>query len=72
MRCYVATPTVDYPKEKAILYLPDIFGIDLPNHQVREDEDLREADSTLRADLLPAFGRRLREERIQGDRARNP
>lgn len=35
MRCYVATPTVDYPKDKAILYLTDIFGIDLPNHQVR-------------------------------------
>ena len=23
---YVATPTVDYPKDKAILFLPDVFG----------------------------------------------
>lgn len=51
VRCYVATPTVDYPKEKAILYLTDIFGIDLPNHQVRENGDLRKADSRLSADL---------------------
>lgn len=34
VRSYVATPTVEYPKDKAILYLTDIFGIDLPNHQV--------------------------------------
>ena len=46
VRCYVATPTVDYPKDKAILYLTDIFGIDLPNHQVR-GEDLREAGPRL-------------------------
>ena len=37
MKVYVATPTVDYPKDKAILYLPDVFGVQLPNHQVRLD-----------------------------------
>ncbi|KAG5651122.1 hypothetical protein H0H81_009774 [Sphagnurus paluster] len=31
VRCYVATPRVDYPKDKAVLFLTDIFGVDLPN-----------------------------------------
>ena len=34
IRTYIATPTVDYPKNKAILYITDIFGVDLINHQV--------------------------------------
>ena len=34
VKTYVTTPTVDYPKDKAILYLPDVFGIELINHQV--------------------------------------
>ena len=32
---YVATPTGDYPQNKAILFLPDAFGPQLPNNQVR-------------------------------------
>ena len=32
---YVATPTGDYPQNKAILFLPDVFGPQLPNAQVR-------------------------------------
>jgi hypothetical protein len=32
---YVATPTVDYPKDKIILFLTDIFGPQLINAQVR-------------------------------------
>ena len=32
---YVATPTVDYPKDKAILFLPDVFGPQLINNRVR-------------------------------------
>jgi len=33
--CYVATPTIDYPKDKVVLFLPDVFGIELINAQVR-------------------------------------
>jgi len=33
--CYVGTPTCEYPKDKAILYLADIFGPQLINAQVR-------------------------------------
>lgn len=32
---YVATPTGDYPKNKAILFLADAFGPQLCNNQVR-------------------------------------
>lgn len=32
---YVSTPTGDYPKDKAILFLPDVFGPQLINAQVR-------------------------------------
>lgn len=35
VECYVATPTVDYPKDKAILFLTDVYGLHLPNSQVR-------------------------------------
>jgi hypothetical protein len=31
---YVATPSIDYPKDKVVLFLPDIFGHTLVNAQV--------------------------------------
>ncbi|KDR67622.1 hypothetical protein GALMADRAFT_257847 [Galerina marginata CBS 339.88] len=34
---YVATPTVDYPKDKAILFLTDVFGPQLINAQLMAD-----------------------------------
>ncbi|KAG1839669.1 dienelactone hydrolase [Suillus subluteus] len=36
--CYVATPTVDYPKDKVILFLPDVFGIELINAKLLADD----------------------------------
>ncbi len=33
--CYIATPSVEYPTDKVILYIPDVFGIQLVNHKVR-------------------------------------
>jgi hypothetical protein len=35
VKSYVATPAGEYPKEKAILFLPDAFGLELINNQVR-------------------------------------
>ncbi|KAI0252938.1 Alpha/Beta hydrolase protein [Lactifluus subvellereus] len=32
IRTYVATPQTDYPKDKAIIYLTDVFGLELPNN----------------------------------------
>ena len=34
VKSYVATPAGEYPKEKAILFLPDAFGLELINNQV--------------------------------------
>ncbi len=31
---YIATPTVDYPKDKALLFLSDVFGLELVNNKV--------------------------------------
>jgi len=38
---YVATPKVDYPKDKAIIYLTDVFGLDLPNNLLLVDDFAR-------------------------------
>ncbi|KAJ7104917.1 hypothetical protein C8R44DRAFT_639842, partial [Mycena epipterygia] len=35
--CYVATPTVDYPKDKVIMFIIAVFGITLPNSQISLD-----------------------------------
>lgn len=35
VRSYVATPKGDYAKDKVLLFLPDVFGIDLDNGRVR-------------------------------------
>ena len=32
--CYVSTPTVDYPKDKVLLFLTDAFGLELTNSLV--------------------------------------
>lgn len=34
VNCYVGTPSGDYSKDKAILYLSDVFGMQLINNQV--------------------------------------
>lgn len=34
VKVYVATPEADYPKDKVLLYLPDVFGIELVNNKV--------------------------------------
>ncbi|KAH8105260.1 alpha/beta-hydrolase [Cristinia sonorae] len=39
--CYVATPTVEYAKEKALLFLTDIFGPQLINNQLLADDFAR-------------------------------
>ena len=35
IECYVSTPTGDYPKDKVVLFLTDVFGIPLINNRVR-------------------------------------
>jgi len=38
VNCYVATPSGDYPKDKVLLFLPDIFGPQLINAQLLADD----------------------------------
>lgn len=35
IKTYVATPKIDYPKDKAIIYVTDVFGLELSNNRVR-------------------------------------
>jgi len=57
--CYVATPTVDYPKDKVVLFLPDVFGIELINAQLLADDFAQNgfkvvAMDYLNSDFIPA------------------
>ncbi|KAI0795811.1 alpha/beta-hydrolase [Abortiporus biennis] len=35
---YIATPSGEFNKEKVLLYFPDVFGLELPNHQLQADD----------------------------------
>jgi dienelactone hydrolase len=49
---YVATPTMDYPKDKAVLILPDVFGIRLINTQLLADDFARNGFQVYSIDYL--------------------
>ncbi|KAJ7173461.1 Alpha/Beta hydrolase protein [Mycena filopes] len=49
---YVATPTGDYPKDKVVLYISDVFGLHLPNHQLLADDFARNGLRTIIPDIL--------------------
>ncbi|KAJ7463319.1 dienelactone hydrolase endo-1,3,1,4-beta-D-glucanase [Mycena latifolia] len=57
--CYVATPTVDYPKDKALLLLTDVLGLSFVNNQLLTDDFARNGFKTvlphyLHGDAIPA------------------
>ncbi|KAF9535069.1 alpha beta-hydrolase [Crepidotus variabilis] len=54
--CYVGTPTVDYPKDKAILYLPDVFGPRLINAQLLIDDFAANGFKTIGIDYFDGDG----------------
>ncbi|KAJ7445853.1 hypothetical protein FB451DRAFT_1055416 [Mycena latifolia] len=39
--CYAATPTVDYPKDKVLLFLTDVYGLELVNSRFLADDFAR-------------------------------
>jgi len=49
---YVATPTVNYPKDKAVLFLPDVFGAQLINAQLMADAFAENGFKTIIPDYL--------------------
>jgi len=52
IRSYIATPTVDYPKDKAVLILTDVFGLDLVNAQLLADGYAQNGFKTIVPDIL--------------------
>ncbi|KAI6000263.1 dienelactone hydrolase [Pisolithus marmoratus] len=52
VRCYVGTPSGEYNKEKAVLFLPEVFGIDLINAQLLVDDFARNGFKTIAIDYL--------------------
>ncbi|KAI0287121.1 alpha/beta-hydrolase [Russula brevipes] len=52
IKTYVSTPKTDYPKDKAILYLSDIFGLQLPNNPLLADDYARNGFKVYAPDLF--------------------
>ncbi|KAJ7665923.1 dienelactone hydrolase [Mycena polygramma] len=52
VQCYVATPTVDYPKDKVVLFLTDVFGLALINNLLLADDFARNGFKTIVPDLF--------------------
>ncbi|KAJ6522880.1 Alpha/Beta hydrolase protein [Mycena capillaripes] len=52
IRSYVATPTTSYPKDKVVLIISDVFGLDLPNPQLLADGYAQNGFKTIIPDIL--------------------
>ncbi|OCH96371.1 alpha/beta-hydrolase [Obba rivulosa] len=52
IECYVGTPTVDYPKDKVVLFLTDVFGLSLVNNKLLVDDFARNGFRTIAPDLF--------------------
>jgi len=52
IECYVATPTTDYPKEKVILFLTDVFGLTLNNNKLLADGFAQNGFKVVMPDIL--------------------
>ncbi|KAJ7201624.1 Alpha/Beta hydrolase protein [Mycena pura] len=51
-KCYVATPTADYPKDKVVLFMTDAFGLSLPNNLLLADDFARNGFKCIMPDIL--------------------
>ncbi|KAF7365719.1 Dienelactone hydrolase endo--beta-D-glucanase [Mycena venus] len=52
VKCYIATPTVDYPKDKVLIYLTDAFGMGLVNNLLLADDFARNGFKTIVPDMF--------------------
>jgi len=53
VECYVATPSnADYPKDKVVLFLTDVFGLPLVNNKLLVDDFARNGYKTVAPDIL--------------------
>ncbi|PCH44450.1 alpha/beta-hydrolase [Wolfiporia cocos MD-104 SS10] len=62
VECYVATPTGDYPKDKVILFLTDVFGIPLINNKLLADDFARNGFKVVVPDIL--LGEAISDEQL--------
>ncbi|EGN92089.1 hypothetical protein SERLA73DRAFT_147743 [Serpula lacrymans var. lacrymans S7.3] len=56
VKCYVGTPTTDYPKDKVVLYLFDAFGMELVNNLLLVDDFARNGFKVIAPDYLSGDG----------------
>ncbi|KAI0741653.1 alpha/beta-hydrolase [Daedaleopsis nitida] len=49
---YIATPTSEYPKDKVLLFFPDVFGLPLVNSQLLADDYARNGFKTIILDYF--------------------
>ncbi|KAJ7837703.1 dienelactone hydrolase endo-1,3,1,4-beta-D-glucanase [Mycena leptocephala] len=52
VQCYIATPNVDYPKDKVVLFLTDVFGLALKNNCLLADDFARNGFKTIVPDMF--------------------
>ncbi|OBZ68228.1 hypothetical protein A0H81_11842 [Grifola frondosa] len=52
IECYVAIPTGEYPRDKVVLFLTDVFGIPLINNRLLVDDFARNGYRTVMPDLF--------------------
>ncbi|EMD39198.1 hypothetical protein CERSUDRAFT_81960 [Gelatoporia subvermispora B] len=52
IECYVGTPTIDYPKDKVVLFLTDVFGLPLNNNKLLVDDFARNGFRTIAPDIF--------------------
>jgi len=57
VKCYVATPQSDYPKDKVILFLTDVFGLELVNNRLLADGFAQNGIKTIIPDILQGDAR---------------
>ncbi|KAF7339018.1 Dienelactone hydrolase endo-1,3,1,4-beta-D-glucanase [Mycena venus] len=52
VQCYVGIPTVDYPKDKILLYITDVFGYSFVNCKLLVDDFARNGFKVICPDIL--------------------
>ncbi|KAJ7734586.1 dienelactone hydrolase endo-1,3,1,4-beta-D-glucanase [Mycena maculata] len=52
IECYIATPSVEYPKDKVIIFLTDVFGLGLKNSLLLADDFSRNGFRTIVPDMF--------------------
>ncbi|KAJ6498276.1 hypothetical protein DFH09DRAFT_1376179 [Mycena vulgaris] len=52
IKCYIATPHGDYAQNKAVLFLPNVFGLEMSNNQLLADDFARNGFKTIIPDIM--------------------